>query len=35
LMAQEPNLIKRPMTVVGNKIIAGFDREALRAALKP
>jgi Spx/MgsR family transcriptional regulator len=35
LMAQEPNLIKRPVTVVGNKIIAGFDREALRAALKP
>jgi Spx/MgsR family transcriptional regulator len=34
LMAQEPNLIKRPVTVVGKKIIAGFDRDALRAALK-
>jgi Spx/MgsR family transcriptional regulator len=34
LMAQEPNLIKRPVTVVGKKIIAGFDREALRDVLK-
>jgi Spx/MgsR family transcriptional regulator len=34
LMAQEPNLIKRPVTVVGKKIIAGFNRDALREALK-
>ncbi|MGH8337959.1 MAG: arsenate reductase family protein [Gammaproteobacteria bacterium] len=34
LMAQEPNLIKRPVTVVGKKIIAGFDRDALHEALK-
>ncbi|HUN58494.1 MAG TPA: ArsC/Spx/MgsR family protein [Candidatus Binataceae bacterium] len=34
LMAQEPNLIKRPVTVAGKKIIAGFDRDALREALK-
>jgi arsenate reductase-like glutaredoxin family protein len=34
LMAEEPNLIKRPLTVVGRRMIAGFDREQLRAALK-
>ncbi|HEX4211682.1 MAG TPA: ArsC/Spx/MgsR family protein [Candidatus Binataceae bacterium] len=34
LMAQEPNLIKRPVTVVGRRIIAGFDRDALREAFK-
>jgi Spx/MgsR family transcriptional regulator len=33
LMAQDQNLIKRPVTVVGKKIIAGFDRDALREAL--
>ncbi len=33
LMAEEPNLIKRPLTVVGTTIIAGFDRERLREAL--
>ncbi|MGA2409067.1 MAG: ArsC/Spx/MgsR family protein [Candidatus Binataceae bacterium] len=33
LMAEEPNLIKRPVTIVGDTIIAGFDREALREAL--
>ena len=27
LMAKEPNLIKRPIVVVGKEIIAGFDRE--------
>jgi arsenate reductase-like glutaredoxin family protein len=32
LMAQEPNLIKRPLTIAGRKIIAGFDREELRRA---
>lgn len=34
LMAEQPNLIKRPLTVFGTKIVAGFDRDALRAALK-
>lgn len=33
LMAQEPNLIKRPLTVAGRKLIAGFDRDQLRKAL--
>jgi arsenate reductase-like glutaredoxin family protein len=34
LMAKEPNLIKRPLLVAGKAMIAGFDREALRQALK-
>ncbi len=34
LMAKEPNLIKRPIVVVGKEMIAGFDRERLRSALK-
>jgi arsenate reductase-like glutaredoxin family protein len=34
LMAKEPNLIKRPLTIAGKQIIAGFDRDQLRAALK-
>ncbi len=34
LMAKEPNLIKRPIVVTGKEIIAGFDRDRLRAALK-
>ena len=34
LMAKEPNLIKRPIVVAGREMIAGFDRERLRAALK-
>jgi Spx/MgsR family transcriptional regulator len=34
LMVKEPNLIKRPLVVVGKEMIAGFDRERLRAALK-
>ena len=33
LMASEPNLLKRPLTVAGRKMIAGFDRDALRDAL--
>jgi regulatory protein spx len=33
LMAQEPNLIKRPLIVAGGEIVAGFDRERLRALL--
>jgi regulatory protein spx len=33
LMAEEPNLIKRPLIITGKSIIAGFDRERLRAEL--
>jgi arsenate reductase-like glutaredoxin family protein len=28
LMMQQPNLIKRPVLVRGNKVTFGFDREA-------
>jgi arsenate reductase-like glutaredoxin family protein len=34
LMAKEPNLIKRPIVVADKEMIAGFDRDRLRAALK-
>ena len=34
LMAKEPNLIKRPLTIAGKQLIAGFDRENLRKALR-
>jgi arsenate reductase-like glutaredoxin family protein len=34
LMVKEPNLIKRPIVVAGKEMIAGFDRDRLRAALK-
>ena len=34
LMAKEPNLIKRPITIAGKEMLAGFDREKLREALK-
>ncbi len=27
-MVQEPNLIKRPLIVVGNELVAGFDKAA-------
>jgi arsenate reductase-like glutaredoxin family protein len=30
LMAEEPNLIKRPLIIAGKKLIAGFDRDHLR-----
>jgi len=33
LMAKEPNLIKRPLVIAGSEIVAGFDRERLRALL--
>jgi len=33
LMAREPNLIKRPLVVAGGEIVAGFDRDRLRALL--
>ena len=29
LMSENPNLIKRPITVAGGKIVLGFDSEAL------
>jgi Spx/MgsR family transcriptional regulator len=34
LMVKEPNLIKRPIVIAGREMIAGFDRDRLRAALK-
>ena len=34
LMAKESNLIKRPIVIAGKEMIAGFDRDRLRAALK-
>jgi arsenate reductase-like glutaredoxin family protein len=34
LMAEEPNLLKRPLVLAETSIIAGFDRDRLRAALK-
>ena len=34
LMVKEPNLIKRPLVIAGKQMIAGFDRDRLRAALK-
>ena len=33
LMSKEPNLLKRPLTIAGRTLIAGFDRDALRQAL--
>lgn len=30
LMAAEPNLIRRPLTICGNEIILGFDEQALK-----
>jgi arsenate reductase-like glutaredoxin family protein len=33
LMVQEPNLIKRPLVIAGSVLIAGFDRDRLRATL--
>jgi arsenate reductase-like glutaredoxin family protein len=32
LMAGEPRVIKRPLTAAGKRLIAGFDKEALRKA---
>ena len=34
LMAEEPNLIKRPLVIVGRKLVAGFDRDRLRELVK-
>jgi arsenate reductase (glutaredoxin) len=33
LMAKEPNLIKRPLVLVGDEIVAGFVRDRLRTLL--
>ena len=32
LMSENPNLIRRPILIQGNKMILGFDEEAMRAA---
>jgi arsenate reductase-like glutaredoxin family protein len=29
-MAEEPNLIKRPIVIAGHAIVAGFDRDRYR-----
>ena len=34
LMAEEPNLLKRPLTIAGRKMVAGFDRDRLREVFK-
>ncbi len=34
LMAQEPNLIKRPIVIRGGKMVLGYDEEALRQLAK-
>lgn len=34
LMAEEPNLLKRPLVIAGRKMVAGFDRDRLRELLK-
>jgi len=34
LMARDPNLLKRPITFAGKTVIAGFDRDRLRATFK-
>jgi len=33
LMAGEPRLIRRPITVRGGRVVVGFDREALESLL--
>jgi arsenate reductase-like glutaredoxin family protein len=34
LMAQEPNLIRRPVVIRGTQMVLGFDEEAYRKLLK-
>jgi arsenate reductase-like glutaredoxin family protein len=34
LMATDPNLLKRPLVIAGKTVIAGFDRDRLRAIFK-
>jgi regulatory protein spx len=33
LIAEDPNLLKRPITIVGSEFVAGFDRARLRTLL--
>jgi regulatory protein spx len=33
LIADDPNLLKRPITIVGSEFVAGFDRPRLRSLL--
>ncbi len=35
LMAREPNLIKRPLLVRGQRIVYGFDEERFRELIGP
>jgi arsenate reductase-like glutaredoxin family protein len=32
LMARDARVMKRPLTIVGKRLIAGFDKESLRKA---
>ncbi|PYT79582.1 MAG: hypothetical protein DMG40_15880 [Acidobacteria bacterium] len=34
LMAKEPNLIRRPILIVGSQVVLGFDEEAYKKLLK-
>ncbi len=34
LMAEEPNLLKRPLVIAGRVLVAGFDRDRLHEVLK-
>lgn len=34
LMAQEPNLIRRPIVICGSQMVLGFDEEAYKNLLK-
>jgi arsenate reductase-like glutaredoxin family protein len=34
LMVKEPNLLKRPLLIAGKTIVAGFDRDGFRHAMK-
>jgi len=35
LMAQTPNLIRRPVVVHGEQVIVGYDEEAFRKLMRP
>lgn len=34
LMAQEPNLIRRPIVIRGNRFVLGFDEEKLKELVR-
>ena len=34
LMADEPNLLKRPLVIAGRAMVAAFDRDRLREVFK-